>query len=83
MPFLKFAGRWGAELSLELYVQEAMSYLNTRALDAQVLARVRHIVQASAPFWARPPAKGWQLYFPRASQWQFPPRRRLTAQRTS
>ena len=67
---LKFAGRWGTESSLELYVQEAMSYLNTLVLDAQTLARVRSIVHVSAPFWQSPPAKGWQAYFSRAAQWQ-------------
>ena len=56
---LKYAGRWRAETSLEVYVQEAMCHLASTEMTDAEFQSVRQLLQSSFQQWPGPPSRAW------------------------
>lgn len=66
---LKYAGRWRAETSLEVYVQEAMCHLASTEMSDAEFEGVQQLLQVSLKQWSGPPSGAWSSLFSRGAQW--------------
>jgi hypothetical protein len=64
-PFdrLHLAGRWRAPSSLQIYIQEFMTFLNTLQITPVFQQCISACVAAGSTFWDSPFDKPWQFFF--------------------
>ena len=67
---LKYRGRWRAESSLEVYIQEAMCHLTASDLTDAEHHGISNLILASTPQWDQPPALPASAFFHRDAQWR-------------
>ena len=71
---LKYMGRWRAESSLEVYVQESMCHMMQCALTDKEHQCVNALISCAIQAWQHAPSVPWSQYFARSAQWTRLPR---------